>query len=147
MTKLQNKALKIINCHSSDSPSSLNHHHLYQGNKVLKTADFINSQNALFVRNKLKKENPQVFYEMFIMLNQNHIYSTRAATYHFLNIPQMKVTHFGQCSVKFQASETWNNLQRTQNLDLLTSEPSCQITPKAIYYLLYIATFYLFSCP
>ena len=61
---------------------------------------------------------------MFIMLNQNHTYNTRAATYLFLDIPQVKTTHFGQYSVKFQASETWNNLQRTQNLDLLTSEPS-----------------------
>ena len=61
---------------------------------------------------------------MFVMLNQNHTYNTRAATYHFLDIPQVKTTHFGQYSVKFQASETWNNLQRTQNLDLLTSEPS-----------------------
>ena len=76
------------------------------------------------VRNVLKKENPQVFHEIFIMLNQNHTYNTRAAVYHFLDIPQVKTTHFGQYSVKIQASETWNNLQRTQNLDLLTSKPS-----------------------
>ena len=58
------------------------------------------------------------------MLNQNHTYNTRAAAYHFLDIPQVKTTHFGQYSVKIQVSETWNNLQRTQNLDLLTSKPS-----------------------
>ena len=120
VTKLQNKALKVINFQSSDSPTGP----LYQRNKVLKIADFISYKNALFVRNTLKKENPQVFHEMFVMLNQNHTYNTRAATYHFLDIPQVKSTHFGQYSVKFQASETWNNLQRTQNLDLLTSEPS-----------------------
>ena len=61
---------------------------------------------------------------MFIMLNQNHTYNTIAATYHFLDIVQVKTTHFGQYSVKFQASETWNKLQRTQNLNLLTSAPS-----------------------
>ena len=87
------------------------------------------------------------------MLNQNHTYNTRAATYHFLDILQVKTTHFGQYSVKFQASETWNNLQRTQNLYLLTSEPSeynlhCSrhilpntaITPRAfiIHYILQI---------
>ena len=120
VTKLQNKALKVINFQSSDSPTGP----LYQRNKVLKIADFISYKKALFIRNTLKKENPQVFHEMFIMLNQNHTYNTRAATYHFLDIPQVKTTHFGQYSVKFQASETWNNLQRTQNLDLLTSEPS-----------------------
>ena len=120
VTKLQNKALKVINFQSSDSPTGP----LYQRNKVLKIADFISYKNALFVRNTLKKEDPQVFHEMFIMLNQNHTYNTRAATYHFLDIPQVKNTHFGQYSVKFQAFETWNNLQRTQSLDLLTSEPS-----------------------
>ena len=58
------------------------------------------------------------------MLNQNHSYNTRAAAYPFLDIPQVKTTHFGQYSVKFQASKTWNKLQRTQNLTLLTSAPS-----------------------
>ena len=80
----------------------------------------MNYKNALFV----KKENPQVFHEMFIMLNQNHTYNTRAPTYHILNIPQVKITPFRQYSVKFQASKTWNNLQRTQNLNLLTSDSS-----------------------
>ena len=102
VTKLQNKALKVINFQSSDSPTGP----LYQRNKVLRIADFISYKNALFVRNILKKENPQVFHEMFIMLNQNHTYNTRAATYHFLDISQVKTTHFGQYSVKFQASET-----------------------------------------
>ena len=153
VTKLQNKALKVINFQSSDSPTGP----LYQRNKVLKIADFISYKNALFVRNTLKKEKPQVFHEMFIVLNQNHTYNTRAATYHFLDILQVKTTHFGQYSVKFQASETWNNLQRTQNLDLLTSEllkkhcsrhtlPNTAITSRAIYYLLYIPIFDLLSC-
>ena len=112
--------MKAINFQSSDSPTGP----LYQENKVLKIADFINYKNALFVRNTLKRENPQVFHEMFIMLNQNHSYNTKAATYHFLDIPQVKTTHFGQYSVKFQASETWNKLQRTQNLNLLTYAPA-----------------------
>ena len=100
--KLQNKALKVINFQSSDSPTGP----LYQENKVLKIADFINYKNALFVRNTLKRENPQVFHEMFIMLHQNHTYNTRAATYHFLDIPQVKTTLFGQYSVQYQASKT-----------------------------------------
>ena len=58
------------------------------------------------------------------MLNQNHTYNTKASTYHILDIPKVKTTHFGQYSVKFQVSETWNNLQRTHNIDLLASKPS-----------------------
>ena len=112
--------MKVINFQSSGSPTGP----LYQENKVLKIADFINYKNALFVRNTLKRENPQVFHEMFIMLNQNSSYNTRGTTYHFFDIPQVKTTHFGQYSVKFQAFETWSKLQRTQNLNLLTSATS-----------------------
>ena len=120
LIKLQNKALKLINFQSSDSQTGP----LYQENKVLKIADFINYKNALFVRNTLKRENPQVFHEMFIMLNQNSSYNTRGATYHFFDIPQVKTTHFGQYSVKFQASQTWNKPQRIQNFNLLNYAPS-----------------------
>ena len=74
LTKLQNKALKVRNFQSSDSPTGPS----YKGNKVLKIADFINYRNGFFVRNTLKKENPQVFREMFIKLHQNHTYNTRA---------------------------------------------------------------------
>ena len=98
MTKLQNKALEVINFQSSDSPTGP----LYKGNKVLKIDDFINYKNALFVTNTLKKENPQVFQEMFIMLNQNHTCNSRATAYNFLDIPKVKTSHFGQYSVKFQ---------------------------------------------
>ena len=83
---------------------------------------------------------------MFVMLNQNHSCNARPATYHFLDIAQVKSTNFRQHSLKFESTKACNNLQRTQNLDLLTSEPSefkkhCSrlifpntaITPKAIY--------------
>ena len=96
LTKLQNKALKVINFQSSDSPTGP----LYQENKVLKISDFINYKNALFIRNTLKRENPQVFLEMFTTLNQNHTYNTSTAIYHFLDIPLVKNLHFGQYSIK-----------------------------------------------
>ena len=69
------------------------------------------------MKTTLKKENPQVFHDIFIMLNQNHTYNLKAAGYDFFD------THFEKYSVKFKASEAWNKLQSTQNLDLLTSEP------------------------
>ena len=97
LTTLQNKALKVINFQSSDPPIGP----LSQGNKVPKIADFINYKNALFVKNTLKMENPQIFHEMFITLNQNHTYNTRPAAYHFLDIPQVKTTHSGRYSVTF----------------------------------------------
>ena len=57
------------------------------------------------LRNTLKKEKPQVFHELFIILNQNHTYNPRAATYHFFDIPQAKTIHFGNYSVKI-----WNKV-------------------------------------
>ena len=120
LAKLQNKALKVIKFQSSNSPTRP----LYKENKVLKIANFINYKNALFVRNTLKRENPQVFHEMLIMLNQNHTYNIGAAVFHFLDIRQVETTHFGQYSVKFQDSDTESNLQRTQNLNLLSFQPS-----------------------
>ena len=57
--------------------------------------------------------------------------------------------------LKFQASETWNQVQRTQNLNLLTSAlsefkkalfshilPNTARISRTIYYLLYTANFY-----
>ena len=61
---------------------------------------------------------------MFITLNQNHTYYTKTATYHFHDIPQVRTAHFREYFVKFQATGSWNNLQRTQNSELLVSEPS-----------------------
>ena len=63
----------------------------------------------------IREKNLQVFHKMF-MLNRNHTYNTTAATYHSLDIPQVKTTE-NILNIKFQASETWNNVQRTQNLN------------------------------
>ena len=69
LTKLQNKAWKVINFQSSDSPTGP----LYQENKALKTAYFITYKNTLFIRNLLKKENPQVFHEVFMLKSKPHL--------------------------------------------------------------------------
>ena len=69
LTKLQNKAWKVINCQSSDSPTGP----VYQENKALKTAYFITYKNTLFIRNSLKKENPQVFHEVFYVKSKPHL--------------------------------------------------------------------------
>ena len=57
---------------------------------------------------------------MFTMLNQNHAYNTRAVTYNNLGIPQVRTTHFGESSLKFKASQTWNDLQVNFNSDILS---------------------------
>ena len=101
----------------SKTPTGL----LYHANKISKIRDFTNYKNALFVQNKLRKGNPPLFNEMFNMLNQNHTYNSRAATYNLLHIPQVWTSHFGEVFIRFKASETWNDLQGNLNMDLLSS--------------------------
>ena len=53
---------------------------------------------------------------MFDMLNQDYAYNTRGAIYILLHIPQVRTSHFGEFSIRFKASETWNELQRNLNV-------------------------------
>ena len=55
---------------------------------------------------------------MLNMLNQNHTYNTRAATYNLLDIPEVQTPHFDEFSIRFKASETWNEFQSNLNMDL-----------------------------
>ena len=41
------------------------------------------------------------------------------ATYNILDIPQVRTAHFGESSLKFNASQTWNDLQINFNSDIL----------------------------
>ena len=54
------------------------------------------------------------------MLNQNHAYNTRAATYNILDIPQVRTAHFGESPLKFKVSQIWNDLLINFNSDILT---------------------------
>ena len=53
------------------------------------------------------------------MLNQNHTYNTRPGTCNLLDTPQIRISHFGEFSISSKASDTWNELQRNFNMDLL----------------------------
>ena len=57
---------------------------------------------------------------MFTMLNRNHAYNTGAATCNILYIPQVRTAHFGESSLKFKVSQTWNDLKINFNSDILT---------------------------
>ena len=96
LTKLQNKALKFISFQPPNTPTGP-------------------LQNALFVRNTPRKENLPLFNEMFNTTNQNGTFNTRPETYNLLDIPQVRKSHFGEFSIRFKASETWNEFQRNLN--------------------------------
>ena len=120
LRKLQNKTLSLNNFKPSNNSACT----LYHTNKILKIGDFIKCKNACFVRNTLRKENPPLLNEVLNMLNQNHTYNTRAATYNLLGIPQVRTLHLGEFYIGFKASETWNQLQRNLNMDLFNCDTS-----------------------
>ena len=117
--KLQEKAIQTINLKTPNAPVGP----LLKDNKILKISDFINYKNAMLVRSILRKENLAKFNEMFLTLNQNHNYNTRAATNHLLDTPKILTVHYGENSVRSKASDSWNYLCRTiETLDLLNCD-------------------------
>ena len=79
---LQEKAITLINFLPQTSPSN----NLFKENKILKISDYINYKYVLFVRNSLRKENLQIFNNMFTL---DHTHNNYATTNHLLDIPQI----------------------------------------------------------
>ena len=117
---LQEKAIRIINFQPQTSSSN----NLFKENRILKISDYINCKHTLFVRNSLRKENLQIFNNMFTSLGINHTHNTRAATNHLLDIPQKQTTHYGTYSMTSTASVTWNDLLRNTSQNFV----DCKIT-------------------
>ena len=59
----------------------------------------------LFVRSILTKENLAISNEMFLTLNQNHNYNTRAAMNHLLDTPKILTVHYGKNPVRLKTSD------------------------------------------
>ena len=74
----------------------------------------------MFVRKSLKKENLSLFDDMFIVLNTNHDYTTRAGSKNILDTPPSQSTHYGENSVRAKATTNWN--LRITNVDLVLCE-------------------------
>ena len=74
---------------------------------------------ALFVINSLRKENLQIFNDMFTPLGLNHTHNTRAATNYLFDIPQRQITHYGTYSMTSIALSAWNDLQKNATENLL----------------------------
>ena len=81
---LQEEALKLINFQLQTKES-----------KLLNMSDFISYKYALQVRNFLRKENLQIFNDMFAPLDLNHTYSTCTATNQLFDIPQRQTILYG----------------------------------------------------
>ena len=118
ISELQKKSLRLINFKCYNAPTDP----LFKDNKILKISDFIAYKNVLFVRECLRKENLTIFNDMFPLANQNHNYNTRSAYRHQLDIPQTRTVHYGGNSFKKKAIESWHEMERLCNCDLVNSE-------------------------
>ena len=114
----QEKAVRLINFQSQISPSI----NRFKGKKVLKISDY---KYVLFVRSSLRKENLQIFNNIFTPLGIshsiviNHSHSSRVAKYHLLDIPQKECTYYGNYSMTSTVSVNWIELFRNTNQSFL----------------------------
>ena len=113
---LQDKALRIINFLPNNCPIS----GTYEKLNILKLRDFIRLQNALFVKKCLEGKIPSPFKNFFE--KSQIIHETRTSIKNCVTVPVVETETYGTNSIKFQASNTWNELQQTTNVDLTELE-------------------------
>ena len=107
----KNKARQTINFQLPTTPAN----HLFLETKILKIADFIKYRYALFVRSSLRKEGVALFNDTFTTTDHKHKHITGGPINHLFNIPQGETTHFGDYSIRSNASKVWNILYRPSN--------------------------------
>ena len=110
LTKLQNKALRIINFADFHAPSSP----LYKTPQILKLKDLITLNNFLYVHNCLSGNIPSSFLRStFSYIHPRHDYPTKISKkmYHFTNLNNTEVQHqFNKWSIskKLELSSSYS---------------------------------------
>ena len=115
LSKLQDKALRIIHFLSPQSPLD----HIYHNENILKLRDFISLQNTLLIRDYFDSELPCAFNGYFNKTKMAHTYRTRCSTKNWVSVSKVNTVCYGKEPIKFNSTKTWNYLQNTLNIDLL----------------------------
>ena len=115
ITKLQNKAIRLINFKNSNSNAKL----LYNQSNILQIDDHTNLLNCLSVYECLHLQLPPALKNFVTRLNPT--ICTRAAEADALMIPNVETTHYGLQSVKYCSISTWNGFQRLYHQAPLTN--------------------------
>ena len=105
ITKLQNKALRIINFAQYDSPKDT----LYKNSNILKFSDNIKVLNILYVYDSLKRTLPNILNNNFHLQKNNHSYMTKGSIQSHVNLPKSYTESYGIRSINFQSARTWND--------------------------------------
>ena len=109
ITKLQNRALRILNFQDLRADSSP----LYANDKILKLKDLIKVKNILFIHDYLNKSLPSCFQNDFTKLDD--IYTsigTRNASSGCLNVPKQNSTTYGNFSIVHRSISAWNDFTK-----------------------------------
>ena len=104
LSKLQDKALRIIHFLSPQSPL----HHIYHDENILKLTDFISLQNTLLIKDYFDSELPCAFHGYFNKTETTHTYGTQCSTKNCVSVNRVNAVCYGKESIKFNSTKIWN---------------------------------------
>ena len=107
ITKLQNKALRIINFADFRAPSSP----LYKISNVLKFTDLVSLKNFLYVFDSFSGKIPSSLRNIFSYIHLRHEHQTRISSQNCVNLPISRTLEYGINSINGQSARNWNFLQ------------------------------------
>ena len=115
ITKIQNRALRILNFrdfHADSSP-------LFRNENLLKLTDIVKIKNILFIHDYLNKSLPICFENDFHKLE--NIYTsirTRNTALGCLFVPKRRTTTYGLSCIAQKSINTWNSFTKLYNCNL-----------------------------
>ena len=107
ITKLQNKALRIINFADFRAPSSP----LYKISNVLKFTDLVSLKNFLYVFDSFSGKIPSSLRNIFSYIHLRHEHQTRISSQNCVNLPISRTLEYGINSINGQSARNWNFFQ------------------------------------
>ena len=116
LSTLQNKVIRIINFKQHNYSID----ELYNTNGILKTKDYIDLLNCLFVKTVLSNESLPVFSEYFEQSYNLHNHTTRQTTHNTVKIYHMNIQSYGYNSVRNKSASTWNFIVNKIKTDMIT---------------------------
>ena len=120
LSEIQDKAIGIISF--KDKNYSTNE--LCYNNKILKIADYIKLLNCLFIKSIPPKNHLPIFENLFKKASETYSYWTRHATANSVFLPQPQADQYGNFSIKYQTTSTWNDLQNELGMNMLEESNS-----------------------
>ena len=108
ITKIQNKALRIINFADYNAPTT----NLYFKSEIPKLSDHITTQNFLLAHDFINNNLPMPLMHLVQLLTDKHNIKTRTSEDLKLSLPKVK-TDTGLNSISYKISACWNTLVST----------------------------------